>query len=466
MTTNQSFYPVLVWVHGGGLKSGCSSQSIPILYNGTNIISSLIEQNQTAAIVVTINYRLGVFGDMYLNELVEENRSEWPTAGNYFYLDMISALRWINKNIIDYGGDPKNVLLFGESSGGNAVIDIGALKGSSNLYQRAISQSGGAGNYIYYTNISDALRASKEVAQNVNCTTFTDKQTLLSCLRNASIQDLLTAYGYRQTQPIIDNYFFPYYPPLAIENDQYNKNLNLVIGNNDYEFTFCLDSPDMNSTDMITMLNGLLGEKWTSKIVDYFQINQCSSNRTAVNRCCDLLRIVIGYRNFDCNVQRIYNKLYSKYNQRTNLFWYHLDCNPGICPQLTEEEGAGICAHTTEIPYVFGTASSYNSDTALNCSWDDQSKRFSNQIILHWINTAKTGKPLDSWLSYDPSNLEYFYIRPYANFSNVNWNGNCQVFDQIEKEYVSLMFPEANHSSFHRNANIILYFFIIFLLLK
>jgi carboxylesterase type B len=129
--SNQSLLPVLVWIHGGGLISGCSSQSIPLLYNGTNIIANLPQQ---PVIIVTINYRLGVLGNMYLIELIEENSSEWPTAGNYFYLDMLSALRWVNKNIVDYGGNPNNVLIFGESSGGNAVVDIGALKGSSNLY--------------------------------------------------------------------------------------------------------------------------------------------------------------------------------------------------------------------------------------------------------------------------------------------------------------------------------------------
>ena len=106
--SNESLFPVLVWIDGGGLTTGCSSQSIPILYNGTNIIANSPQQ---LIIIVTINYRLGVLSDMYLTELIEEN-SEWPTAGNYNYLDLLSALRWININIRDYGGNPKNVLLF------------------------------------------------------------------------------------------------------------------------------------------------------------------------------------------------------------------------------------------------------------------------------------------------------------------------------------------------------------------
>ena len=117
--SNSFFLPVLVWIYGGGHKTRCSSQNIPLLYNGTNMIAaSPVDQ---PVIVVTFYYRLGVLANMYLKELVDED-PQWPTAGNYMYLDMLSALRWIKKNICDYGGDPNNVTLFGQSAGGLSVI--------------------------------------------------------------------------------------------------------------------------------------------------------------------------------------------------------------------------------------------------------------------------------------------------------------------------------------------------------
>jgi len=99
---------------------------------------------------------------------------------------MLSALRWINKNIGDYDGNASNVLLFGQSAGGNAVVDIGVLRGSSNLYQHIISESGGTGNYLYYTNMSNALQASNKIVQQMNCTNGSSQMTL-ECLRNCSI---------------------------------------------------------------------------------------------------------------------------------------------------------------------------------------------------------------------------------------------------------------------------------------
>ncbi|CAM4780570.1 unnamed protein product [Rotaria magnacalcarata] len=457
VTVNQSLLPVLVWIHGGGLQSGCSSQSILRIYNGTNIIAHSLQQQPV--IVVTINYRLGVLGDMYLLELAEENSSEWPTAGNYYYLDMLSALRWINRNIRDYGGNPSNVLLFGESSGANAVVDLGALKGSSNLYQHVISQSGGAGNYLYYTNKSDALDVSNKIVQTMNCSKGNSEMTL-ACLRNSSIENLVTAYGDRQTKPIVDGYFFPFYPPTAIEKGKYNQNLTIMLGNNDYEHPLCFQAPDMNSTDALSILIQSIGQRWAPLVADQFQVKNCSSNRNAKNRCCNVLRLLLMNKLFDCNVRRIYNNLYSKYGPQKNLFWFHFDCNPGICPQLPVE-GSGLCTHTAEIPYVFGTVSTYYSTESLNCTWDNQSQIFSNQVISHWVNTATTGKPLNQWPYYDPSMLKYFYITPYQDFAAVSWNGSCSIFDQIEQEEISYMFKNKS-SSYYKNIDTIIFFVLPF----
>jgi hypothetical protein len=157
----------------------------------------------------------------------------------------------------------------------------------------------------------------------------------------------------------------------------------------------------------------------------------------------------------------MYNNLNLKYGQQTNLFWYHLNCNPGICPQLSINEGEGICVHTAEIPYVFGTISSYDSISLPNCTWDNQSRIFSDQIISNWINTATIGRPSEQWSYYDPSILKYFYITPYQNFASVPWTGSCSIFDQIEQEGITLLFG-SNSSSYNGNINIILFFIILF----
>jgi len=436
--SNHSLLPVFVWIHGGGHKKGCTSGP----YNGTNIIDH--SPPDQPVIIITLNYRLGVLADMYLEELIEED-PQWPTAGNYMYLDMLSALRWINKNIRDYGGDSNNVSLFGESAGGLSVTDLGAVKGSANLYRTALSQSGltSPGSYSAYYNMSNALYYSNSLVQQLNCSND-DKQKVLSCIRNSSIEDLLKEYGDRYTRPIIDNYFFPLYPPLAIQNGTYN-NISLIMGNNDYEQSICLQYPDMNFTEAMALLARTVGQKWIQSIVDYYHLNNCSSDRNANNsRCCNIIRLIQMDRIFDCDIQRIFDAFYLKYGpeyERNKLFSYHLNCYPK-CPTGPYE---GLCLHGSEIPYVFGVGSDPNSQGSSNCTWDNETRGFSNGIIAHWINIATTGRPLSDWPSYDPSTPKHFHITPDQGFLPEAWNRNCSFFDEIEAERVRETFRNNNY---------------------
>jgi carboxylesterase type B len=434
VSSNHTLSPVLVWIHGGAHIVGCSSQSIPLLFNGTNMIAN--SPPDQPVIIITINYRLGPLADMYLKELIEENPQEWPTAGNYMYLDMLSALRWIKTNIKDYGGDSNSVSIFGESAGGLSVIDLGAVKGSANLYRTAISQSAlsSPGTYSSYYNMSDALDYSNSVVQRLNCTND-DKQKVLSCLRNSSIDNLIKAYGSRYTRPIIDNYFFPLYPPLSIQNGTYN-NISLIMGNNDYEQPICSQYPDMNLTQAIALLTQSVEQRWIPLIVDYYHLNNCSSDRNANNsRCCDIVRLILMDKIFDCDIRRLFNSFYLKYGpqyENNKLFSYHLNCYPE-CPAIPDQ---GRCQHGSEQAYVFGTTSNWYSQGPVNCTWDNQTRLFSNEIISHWINTAITGKPLSQWPYYDPSSPKYFHITPDHGFLPETWNRNCSFFDEMEAKGV------------------------------
>ncbi|CAF1151668.1 unnamed protein product [Rotaria sordida] len=439
--SNDSLLPVFIWIHGGAHKIGCSSQSIPLIYNGTNMIAH--SPPDQPVIIITINYRLGILADMFLKELIEED-PEWPTAGNYMYLDMLSALRWINKNIRDYGGDPNNVSLFGQSAGGLSVTDLGAVKGSTGLYRTAISQSGldSPGTYSSYYNMTTALNCSNSIVQRLNCTNE-DKQKVLSCIRNSSIENLFQIYSDRYTRPIIDNYFFPLYPPLAIQNGQYN-NISLIMGNNDYDLSVCLDHPDMNYTDAIELISQSVEHKWIPAIVDYYHLKNCSANRTTNNtRCCNIVLSIAIDKFFDCDIRRLFNAFYLKYGpqyEQNKLFSYHLNCYPQ-CPIVPE---MGICRHSAELPFVFGTISDFHSQELFNCTWDNSTRVFSNEIISHWINIATTGRPLNQWPSYDPSSPRHFHITPDRSFVAEIWNRNCSFYDEMEAEGVGKIFGN-NH---------------------
>ena len=122
--------PVFVWIHGGALVGGASSQS---LYDGAKLAAQ-------GVIVVSINYRLGVLGYLAHPELSAESPED--VSGNYGLLDQIEALKWVQRNISAFGGDPTNVTIAGESAGGLSVMYLMASPPARGLFAKAISESG------------------------------------------------------------------------------------------------------------------------------------------------------------------------------------------------------------------------------------------------------------------------------------------------------------------------------------
>ncbi len=120
--------PVMVWIHGGAFRFGTASA-----YDPTEIV-------RRGVVVVTVNYRLDVFGFLTHPELTAESAQE--SSGNYGLLDQIEALRWVQENAAAFGGDPGNVTIFGESAGAQAVTHLMTSPLAAGLFHRAIAQSG------------------------------------------------------------------------------------------------------------------------------------------------------------------------------------------------------------------------------------------------------------------------------------------------------------------------------------
>ena len=121
--------PVMVWIHGGGFVIGASSQSA---YDGEPLTAQ-------GVVVVSLNYRLGIFGFLAHPELGKE--SPRGVSGNYGLLDMVAGLEWVKRNIAAFGGDPNNVTIFGESAGGTAVCLLMVMPQAQGLFQKVIAES-------------------------------------------------------------------------------------------------------------------------------------------------------------------------------------------------------------------------------------------------------------------------------------------------------------------------------------
>ncbi len=128
--TRHERLPVMVWIHGGGFISGSGALPAP---GGTTLAG--LEH----VIVVSLNYRLGVFGFLAHSALSQE--SPHDVSGNYGLLDQMEALRWVRRNIAAFGGDPRRVMIFGQSAGGQSVIAQLVSPLSRGLFSRAASES-------------------------------------------------------------------------------------------------------------------------------------------------------------------------------------------------------------------------------------------------------------------------------------------------------------------------------------
>lgn len=220
--TEQTKLPVLVYFHGGGFMAGDGSAA---RYDGANLASR-------GVVMVTVNYRLGVFGFLAPPEAARE--SSHGTAGNYGLLDQVSALRWVRENIAQFGGDPSKVTIAGDSAGAIAVSAHMASPLSRGLFARAIGESGGA--------FAPTDMWRREQAEQA-ATAFTTRvgAASLQQLRSLPANALLAAAGAPKTAepsiafwPSIDGHFLTESPEQVFTNGG-QAQVPLMVGSNSQE---------------------------------------------------------------------------------------------------------------------------------------------------------------------------------------------------------------------------------------
>ncbi|MEO7020491.1 MAG: carboxylesterase family protein, partial [Ktedonobacteraceae bacterium] len=226
---NDARLPVMVWIHGGAFRAG--SGAIPT-YDGQNFA-------RDGVVCVTINYRLGVEGFLYLVN----------GTANLGLLDQIAALEWVHENIAAFGGDPDKVTIFGESAGGMSVTTLMAMPRAAGLFRRAIAQSG-AGHHaisletarLVSQNLAEKLgvAATREAIAEVPRDTLLQAQVEIGneAATNPDPQRwgdvVLNAMPY---EPVIDGELLPALPITSIAAGN-GARVDLLVGTNTEEYRF------------------------------------------------------------------------------------------------------------------------------------------------------------------------------------------------------------------------------------
>lgn len=355
--------PVMVWIYGGGLTNG--SGSIP-LYHG-NVLA------QRGVIVVTFNYRLGVFGFLALPGLAKESPTH--TSGNYGLLDQVAALKWVHRNIAVFGGDPSRVTVFGQSSGSISISALSVSPLTGGLFRYAIGESGGlfeplqlAGNLTARGAQQDGVALMRRAGA-----------PSLAALREMPAKALLKM----PFTPgiILDGKVIDEPPAEAYRAGRINPSAFMIGANHDEGAMFLAGKH-------VTPRNydAVLGQDFPSWVIKVAAPSPGPTPQTAYAAAARFE----GDVRFHWDMW-MWARLASKAGRPVYL--YEFD-HPTACPP--DEGCAEATPHGAEMPYVFGHDPHHR--------WSRQDQALSNLMVTCWTNFAKTGSPngcgLPSWPAY------------------------------------------------------------------
>src|SRR5262245_50502161 len=242
--------PVMVWFHGGGNQQGSAGDPVPFPGVPGHFYDAHVLAQERGVVVVTINYRLNVFGFLAHAALAGEDPGH-PYAGNQGLLDQRAALQWVRANIVAFGGNQKKVTIFGESAGSEDVCLHVASPLSRKLFHRAISESGGCTTTT--TTAANGAATPASLVAAVGCTGAPDE---LACLRQVPVATLLDQLrgdgGIVQSfnfGPVVDGGFLPDQPRNLYDQRRFAK-VPYILGSNTDEGTlFLLGVPPVTTAD-------------------------------------------------------------------------------------------------------------------------------------------------------------------------------------------------------------------------
>jgi len=212
--------PVMVWFHGGGYSAGSGNWN---MYSGANLAA------KHDVVMVTVNHRLNVFGYLYLADL---GGAKYAQASNVGMLDCIQALEWVRDNIANFGGDPGNVTIFGQSGGGGKVSTLMGMPGAKGLFHRAIAMSG--------SNVNGTTRERANQGVEAYLKTLNLKTSQIDQLQSMPKEQLLKALLATRgvnLSPVIDGRTLPAGPFNPVASDL-SASVPLMISSTETEITW------------------------------------------------------------------------------------------------------------------------------------------------------------------------------------------------------------------------------------
>ncbi len=355
--------PVMVWIHGGGFTRGSGSSAS---YDGEILA-------RKGVVVVTLNYRLGVFGFFAHPALTAE--SEHHASGNYALLDQIAALEWVKTNIGAFGGDAKCVTIFGESAGSWAVNALMASPRAKGLFHRAIGESGGS--FAPMKTLADAEKTGQDLAASLGATA-----DALKALRAKPAEEILKASSEQTIRQVVDGWVLPEEIYTFFAQGKQND-VPLIVGLNADEGTAL--APQGANIEKELFIAGAQ-QRYASLAEQFLKVYPAGTDAEAVSSFYAAYRdSVFGWE------MRTWARLQTKTGRQPAYFYYFTRKPPG--PQREKLRAF----HAADLAYVFG-------NFPWPFPWEDTDRKLSDAITSYWTNFAKKGDPngerLAKWPEY------------------------------------------------------------------